>query len=113
MEWNSVLIRKWMSYYELAKKFYEENGHLTIPHDYMAEGLKLGVWMSSQRESYQIGRLSEEQIDLLNSIGNCNDKGSPKDLQRSMAISIRCRRISAIMILRLMYGCGFREPASA
>lgn len=78
MEWNSVLIRKWMSYYEQAKRFYEENGHLTIPHDYVADDLKLGVWISSQRESYQIGRLSDEQIKLLNDIGMSWDRFESK-----------------------------------
>ena len=78
MEWNSVLIRKWMAYYEQAKLFYEENGHLTVPHDYVADDLKLGVWISSQRESYQIGRLSEEQVNLLNSIGMSWDRFESK-----------------------------------
>ena len=78
MEWNSVLVRKWMTYYEQAKLFYEENGHLTVPHDYVADGLKLGVWISSQRESYQIGRLSEEQIKLLNEIGMSWDRFESK-----------------------------------
>ena len=78
MEENSVLVRKWMTYYEEAKRFFEENGHLTVPHNYVANDLKLGVWVSSQRESYQIGRLSEEQINLLNDIGMSWDRYESK-----------------------------------
>ena len=64
MEKNSVLVRKWMTYYEEAKLFYEENGHLTVPHKYEVDDLRLGIWVSSQRESYQIGRLSERSHEI-------------------------------------------------
>ncbi len=78
MQWNSVLVRRWMKYYEQAKAYYEENGNLAVPYDYEAEGLKVGVWISSQRESYGIGRLSEEQINLLNAIGMSWDRFASK-----------------------------------
>ncbi len=69
IQWNSVLVRKWMSYYELAKAYYEEYGNLNIPHDYIAQGLKVGIWISVQRENYRAKRLSEQQIEMLRQIG--------------------------------------------
>lgn len=74
IQWNSVLVRKWMQNYQLAEAFYEEHGNLVIPHDYEVEGQKLGIWISSQRESYAKGRLSEEQIHLLEAIGMSWDR---------------------------------------
>ena len=78
IKWNSVLVRKWMRYYGLAEKYYEKYGDLNIPYDYIADGLKVGVWISSQRESYGMGRLSEEQVGLLNDIGMCWDRFESK-----------------------------------
>lgn len=78
IKWNSVLVRKWTRYYGLAADYYEEHGDLNIPYDYMADGLKVGVWISSQRESYGMGRLSEEQIGLLNDISMSWDRFESK-----------------------------------
>lgn len=78
IRWNSVLVRKWMGYYGLAEKYYEEHGDLNIPYDYIADDLKVGIWISSQRESYGMGRLSEKQISLLNDIGMCWDRFESK-----------------------------------
>lgn len=78
IEWNSVLMRKWMRHYELAAEYHEEHGNLNIPYDYTAEGLKVGIWISSQRESYGMGRLSEEQIRLLEDIGMSWDRFESK-----------------------------------
>ena len=74
IKWNSVLVRKWMRYYGLAAEYYEEHGDLNIPYDYVAGELKVGIWISSQRESCGMGRLSEEQVGLLDDIGMCWDR---------------------------------------
>lgn len=60
-----------MKMYELAKQYYEENEHLLIPINYETEkGIKLGRWIQGQRQKYKDKKLSQEQIDLLNQIGN-------------------------------------------
>lgn len=74
IKWNSVLVRKWMKYYGIAEGYYEKHGDLNIPYDYTVDGLKVGIWISSQRESYGLGRLSAEQTNLLNDIGMCWDR---------------------------------------
>ena len=67
--WESVLARNWANYFELAKRYYEEHGDLNVNAHYETNGVKLGTWISSQRESYKKGRLSEEQIKMLCEIG--------------------------------------------
>ncbi len=69
VEWESVLARNWANYYELAKKYFDEHGDLNVNAHYEINGVKLGTWISSQRESYKKGRLSDEQINKLNEIG--------------------------------------------
>lgn len=66
---DSVLKRNWMQNYTLAKDFYQQNSHLAVDADYVTEsGIRLGVWIGSQREKYKQGRLSPEQIALLEDI---------------------------------------------
>ncbi len=71
---------KWNKMYELAKKYYEHYGNLDVPQnfktkngiDYDAEGLLLGVWLRTQRETYKgqgRGKLTQKQIEKLESIG--------------------------------------------
>ena len=48
--------------YLLARQFYEDNGHLLIPNQYVtAENIKLGKWLGTQRYNYKKGILSEEK----------------------------------------------------
>ena len=70
MQWTSVKTRTWMQYYELAKRYYEEHDNLDVHLKYIAEdGKNLGVWISSQRYSKKRGKLTKEQVDLLEQIG--------------------------------------------
>ena len=79
MEWDSLFLRKWMRYYGLAKRYHEQHGHLDIPTTYETEGgIKLGIWISSQRENYAKGKLSEEQIQRLNTLGMSWDRFASK-----------------------------------
>ncbi len=69
-ESESVIVRNWMKYYELAKAYFTEHGDLNINANYeTSDGTKLGVWISGQRYGYGKGRLKREQIDLLEKIG--------------------------------------------
>jgi len=56
---------KWMENYNLAKEFFIENGHLNVP----TKNKKLSSWLYSQKNKYKNGKLSEEQIMLLEEIG--------------------------------------------
>lgn len=64
---------KWMEKYRLARAFYEANGHLNIPRDYVtAEGVKLGMWLSSQRQGLRGNpnfRMTAQRKALLDELG--------------------------------------------
>lgn len=48
-------------YYEAAKSFYEREGHLDVPSDYVTkEGLKLGLWIRNRKAVKRM--LTEEQV---------------------------------------------------
>ncbi|MBE5898681.1 MAG: hypothetical protein E7279_03680 [Lachnospiraceae bacterium] len=87
MVWTAVLKNKWYRNYELAKAFYEEHGNLIIPYNYVTHVIdshnnkvtvKLGIWISSQRDSYAKGKLSEEKKDMLSRIGMSWDRFDEK-----------------------------------
>ena len=61
----------WCRAYEEAKSFYEENGHLRVPKDYITDsGIRLGTWIMLQRQCYKGNKkpLSENQVSLLDAI---------------------------------------------
>lgn len=69
---NSSLTTPWNHYYEQAVNYYNENGHLKVPKNYVThQGLNLGQWLCTQRVLYRNSRykLSEEQIEKLEKIG--------------------------------------------
>lgn len=56
-------------YYPVARAYYEENGNLLIPEDYVVNDINVGMWIKNLRTfAYKIN-LKDEQIALLNSIG--------------------------------------------
>ncbi len=63
----------WEVRYQLAKQYYEENGHLNIPPQYTAEGMWISKWVNEQRQVYIGNRgkkcLSDEQVKRLEDIG--------------------------------------------
>ena len=60
----------WNEMYELAKKYHKENGNLKIPIAYKTpDGYNLGIWIRTQQEAKNDGKLSEERIVLLDKIG--------------------------------------------
>jgi len=87
MVWEPVLQNKWLRNYELAKEYYKSNNNLTIPNDYEVNILdskgnenkiKLGIWLSSQRDSLAKGRMSEKKKQLLDEIGMSWDRFEDK-----------------------------------
>ena len=69
MVW-SIYDIQWSEYYDLASKYYRENGNLLVPLRYKTiDDKKLGSWISKQRLSYKSGKLSKDRIELLEKIG--------------------------------------------
>lgn len=68
--------RMWDKAYQEAQSFYDKNGNLSIP----TTEKRLFTWIVAQRRKFFEGKLSQVQIDKLNSIGmrwnqrkNCED----------------------------------------
>lgn len=85
MEWAPISSR-WDAMYDLAKKYYEENGDLLIPIAMVVNGENLGTWISVQRKKYnnpnhKTGKLSEEQIIKLEKIDMVWDVAEEEWLQ--------------------------------
>ena len=70
--------RNWMKGFAFARKYYESFGDLLISHDYCVDDMKLGIWISTQREKYSEGALTVQQIQMLESIGMCWDRNEDK-----------------------------------
>jgi len=68
MVWNATK-DFWNRCYDAAKRYYIENGDLLIPSDYIVDGLKVGIWMGTQKSSYKENSLTKKQIDMLELIG--------------------------------------------
>lgn len=70
---NDTLSASWDTMFAMAEDYYRENGNLEIPYRYKtADGYSLGRWILTQkkvRAGKQFGKLTDEQIDKLNSIG--------------------------------------------
>ena len=61
---------KWEDIYILLKEYFVENNHVDVPNNYEStDGFKLGAWVSRQRARYKSGKLSEERIEKLESLG--------------------------------------------
>lgn len=70
---NDALTATWDMYYASAKQYYKEYGNLEVPARYITEeGYALGSWLNNQkaiRKGTIVGKLTEDQIQKLNSIG--------------------------------------------
>ena len=60
---------QWQSKYQIAKKYYEENGNLEVPKRCKYHGINLGTWVLVQRKNYSKRSLSKERIHKLEEIG--------------------------------------------
>ncbi len=74
MDWgNRNQIRNsaaWKSSYQDARAFFEKNGNLKVPKEYRGQsGKYLSRWILGQRALRKEGKLSDEQIRLLDEIG--------------------------------------------
>ena len=59
---------QWLYNYSLLEEYYKENGNVDIPSDYSVNGVHLGAWLLTQRQTYNgfgKGKISAKQIELL------------------------------------------------
>ena len=67
----------WQEMYELAKTYYEHHEDLEIPtkfktnngYEYEENGRALGMWISTQRQSFAKGTMLEDRKELLEEVG--------------------------------------------
>ncbi|MDY8023399.1 Helicase associated domain protein [Paenibacillus polymyxa] len=59
----------WMNNFELIIKYKETYGDCNVPARYDINGVKLGIWVSRQRQLYKNNKLTQERIDKLDSLG--------------------------------------------
>ncbi len=79
MKWESVFDTRWQACFDKAVEYYSAHSNLIVPKSYETDnGIKLGTWICSQRAAYQNGRLKDEQIRLLESIGMSWDRYESK-----------------------------------
>lgn len=72
INWLKTNDVNWDTNYLEASQYFADNGHLRVPARYItANGFQLGKWISNQRYKYRnkSNSLSDEMIELLNSIG--------------------------------------------
>ena len=65
-EWHSPNDTKWDENYEIVKKFKEEKSRFPTQKE------PGGQWLHTQRQAYKNGKLSEDRIKKLDSLGNWN-----------------------------------------
>ena len=80
MDWRSALDIRWEENYNRAKAYYKAFGNLDIPPNFLTDdGQKLGRWIREQRKRRRLGRITQEQIELLDQI-EMNWDGHPTNL---------------------------------
>ncbi|MBQ6687543.1 MAG: Helicase associated domain protein [Bacilli bacterium] len=56
-------------YYELLKVYYEVNGNIDVPSNYIVNGITLGRWIVKIRANKKAGNLTPNQIEMLDKLG--------------------------------------------
>ncbi len=61
----------WEVRFGLAERYFNENGDLDVPANYIVDGINISKWLNEQKQAYRGKRkaLTEEQISRLESIG--------------------------------------------
>jgi len=68
--WEDRLEKQWNDTFQALCDYLNEYKTLSVPTNYKAKnGINLYSWVSTQREKYRKGKLSEERIEKLKSIG--------------------------------------------
>lgn len=68
--WDDKFEKHWNDGIKALRDYYKKYGTLQVPSDYISfEGIKLQAWICQQRNKYRAGRLSDEHIQILESMG--------------------------------------------
>lgn len=68
--WEDLIEKQWNEMFQTLCDYKNEHDTLNIPTEFEAKnGQKLYTWVRTQREKYRKGKLSEERIEKLKSIG--------------------------------------------
>jgi alkyl sulfatase BDS1-like metallo-beta-lactamase superfamily hydrolase len=59
----------WERNFYLLSAYRAREGHADVPKLHEEEGMKLGVWLNSQRSAFKAGKLDQARQKLLNSLG--------------------------------------------
>ena len=73
----------WNEKYEIAKQYYLKYGNLLIPQKYEINGIKIGLWISTQRQNYKKGKLSSERLEKLKLINFFKEENNTIKLDNS------------------------------
>lgn len=70
MTWRTAAKDAWYHRYEAVRTYFLEHGDIQIPRELvLSDGKKIGSWLKRQRQARADGKLSREQLDLLDRIG--------------------------------------------
>ena len=91
LEKAGIAVRRpdpWMAGYQALADFKAGHGHLRVPDGYKAPGgINLSDWQRDQRVRRKAGRITAEQVRLLDEAGFCWDpspkRGTPATTKRS------------------------------
>jgi hypothetical protein len=61
--------KQWNAMYDELRKYKKENGNTNVPPKHEQNGLKLGVWVDTQRQRRKKGILVEERVTKLDELG--------------------------------------------
>ncbi|MBE7896222.1 hypothetical protein G7L40_20030 [Paenibacillus polymyxa] len=62
-------IASWNKKFIFLLKYKDTYKHANVPQNYVVDDIKLGMWVKTQRQSYRKGKLSQDQIEKLNTVG--------------------------------------------
>lgn len=86
MVWDKTFTRKWKNGFDVAKSYFEQNGDLNVPCNYVSkDGFALGKWISNQRNKYIDGKLNSERVSQLDAIGMVWQKNDSWEIRFELA----------------------------
>ena len=86
MVWGNKLEVRWQAAFKALCYYYNKYGTFEIKCSYKTEdGIALGKWIRDQRDIYASGKLSEERIEKLRSIGFVLEKTDPWEEKYQLA----------------------------
>ena len=88
MVWDDVRKNRWLKKYEIAKKFYEEQGFLPLANKYKDIYPEIYSWLRVQRNLYKRNKLSTDKIEALKRIGFIVEKSNSKYSKMDNLVSL-------------------------